>query len=843
MVPSITAFLEELFLKIRESDAEPTIIYPFLKRHLVQLTDDLPTFLDNWASSTLSVLTCEQQERLAKDINNFSMLLRSFPFGNQSINYEIVIAGYHTAEKVFSKLNFPEDWASLQNNLAVAYCNRAAGDRAENIEHAIELLNAALEIRTQTTLPEQWANTQNNLGIAYGLRILGSPQQNLKVAAACHKRALKIQNLSTDPDGWATSHFNLGKIYSEWVGKFRMSYQERAIWHYQKALQVFTRANELTQWADLQDNLGTLYQERKQGNPTQNIRRAIAYHQQALEALNAEADPLRWAITQSNLGAAYFRYFRDFGGGSINQAITAYQASLQTYRAQNLLYDYALTSYNLGLTYRLAKQFRAAHDTFADALETVETLRHRITLGTEVKQKLAEEWNLLYQGMVETCLALGDSAKALEYVERSKARNLSELLADRQADNRLTPLQFAQMQALLPNDQAAIIEWYVTPEKLIAFIVSSRGNPVVWQPSETEVMATLQSLIDWFNQYIEVYEYDRSQWQQNLDGLLSDLSQILAIDAVLALLPAYCNQLIWIPHGFLHLLPLHALSLEADGSFLCDLFPGGIRYAPSCQLLYLIQSEFYANPAHLVAVQNPVTDLALSNLEVENIQRHFKAAVVLKENQANRERLLQALHSQESAFALHLSTHGYFNDHDPYQSPLILAHSAAQPFSTSEHHLQLPSGQEIDLEQCLTLADLFDMVLPHCRLVVQSACETGRIDFQNVSDEYIGLSSGWLYAGSPSVVSSLWAVDDLSTAFLMMKFYELLQARSSVAISLQDAQRWLRELSGSQLRQWLSDRKVSLSPTLRLRWLNRIQDEDRPFQSSYYWAAFCAIGR
>lgn len=77
----------------------------------------------------------------------------------------------------------------------------------------------------------------------------------------------------------------------------------------------------------------------------------------------------------------------------------------------------------------------------------------------------------------------------------------------------------------------------------------------------------------------------------------------------------------------------------------------------------------------------------------------------------------------------------------------------------------------------------------------------------------------------------------------MMKFYELLQARSSVAIALQDAQRWLRQLSGRQLRQWLIDLKVSLSATLGLRWLNRIQDEDRPFQSPYYWAAFCAIGR
>jgi CHAT domain-containing protein len=60
-------------------------------------------------------------------------------------------------------------------------------------------------------------------------------------------------------------------------------------------------------------------------------------------------------------------------------------------------------------------------------------------------------------------------------------------------------------------------------------------------------------------------------------------------------------------------------------------------------------------------------------------------------------------------------------------------------------------------------------------LLTLSACETGLIDFDNASDEYIGLPSGFLYAGSPSVVCTLWAVDQVSTAFLLIKFYENLR--------------------------------------------------------------------
>nr|MDJ0632476.1 CHAT domain-containing protein [Xenococcaceae cyanobacterium MO_188.B29] len=81
--------------------------------------------------------------------------------------------------------------------------------------------------------------------------------------------------------------------------------------------------------------------------------------------------------------------------------------------------------------------------------------------------------------------------------------------------------------------------------------------------------------------------------------------------------------------------------------------------------------------------------------------------------------------------------------------------------------------------------------LRQSRLTVLSACETGLTDFRSLTDEYIGLPSGFLYAGSPNVVSSLWAVNDLSTAFLMIKLYQNLQDKDfhdSVPIALNQAQ-------------------------------------------------------
>lgn len=146
----------------------------------------------------------------------------------------------------------------------------------------------------------------------------------------------------------------------------------------------------------------------------------------------------------------------------------------------------------------------------------------------------------------------------------------------------------------------------------------------------------------------------------------------------------------------------------------------------------------------------------------------------------------------------------------------------------------------------LTLAEIFALNLNQCRLITLSACETGIADPTSISDEYISLPSGFLYAGSPSVVSSLWTVNDLSTAILMIKFYQNLRKDVSVAVALNQAQQWLRNATKIQLEEWIGEHQLRLDFTLRMH-LRRLfyekPDDFQPFQSPFYWAAFCAIGQ
>lgn len=100
---------------------------------------------------------------------------------------------------------------------------------------------------------------------------------------------------------------------------------------------------------------------------------------------------------------------------------------------------------------------------------------------------------------------------------------------------------------------------------------------------------------------------------------------------------------------------------------------------------------------------------------------------------------------------VHFSCHGSYTWTDPPTSGLELADAR------------------------LTLAELQqgEIDLSSARLLTLSACETGIIDvLRGSAEEYVGIPAGFLLAGVPCVVSSLWSVPDISTALLMERFYQ-----------------------------------------------------------------------
>ena len=121
---------------------------------------------------------------------------------------------------------------------------------------------------------------------------------------------------------------------------------------------------------------------------------------------------------------------------------------------------------------------------------------------------------------------------------------------------------------------------------------------------------------------------------------------------------------------------------------------------------------------------------------------------------------------------IHFSTHGLLDSRHPELSGLVLS------LFDEEGHPE---------EGFLRLNEIYNLHL-NADLVVLSACQTG-LGKEVRGEGLMGLVRGFMYAGSPRVIASLWQVDDAATAQLMKRFYKgVLQEKLTPAAALRAAQ-------------------------------------------------------
>lgn len=142
---------------------------------------------------------------------------------------------------------------------------------------------------------------------------------------------------------------------------------------------------------------------------------------------------------------------------------------------------------------------------------------------------------------------------------------------------------------------------------------------------------------------------------------------------------------------------------------------------------------------------------------------------------------------------VHFATHAFANDNDGEQSGMVLTADDS-------------NGDD----GILRLAEVYNLKL-NSDVVVLSACETGLGELES-GEGMIGLTRGFLYAGTKNVVVSIWKADDTATKNLMIPFYSSLLDGSSPAVALQ---------------------KAKLSTI----------NSDRFYARPYYWAQFIVHGR
>ncbi len=225
------------------------------------------------------------------------------------------------------------------------------------------------------------------------------------------------------------------------------------------------------------------------------------------------------------------------------------------------------------------------------------------------------------------------------------------------------------------------------------------------------------------------------------------------------------------PHGPLFALPFAAL-LDEQGRYLLERY--ALHSVPAAAVLGATFRPPRTPPAarSYLLVGDPVR-LAISpegrvlprlpgsRAEVSEIARQAQpgAATLLLGAEAS-EAAVRALAPGKSV--VHFATHGVVRDDEPFESFLALSN-----------------------RDRLTAREVYGLTLDS-DLVVLSGCRTarGRI----TGDGIVGLTRGFFYAGTPSVVASVWDVADRPTQLLMTAFYRALGGPGDKATALRSAQ-------------------------------------------------------
>ncbi len=691
------------------------------------------------------------------------------------------------------------------------------GDCPRAVEHDLR----SLALFEQVGDSEYQAKILKNLGIAYthGYELGQFGREALAKALACHQRSLQICQAFRYRQLAATVRHEIGTVHKalgEWAP---------ALAHYRARAAVCRRRGERRSLGLALNNLGEIYQ--RQGKPrqaTRCYRKALAILQDLgdlYESADVSANLASLRREQGRLAEALAHYDQSVAAvESIRAGLGAESARLDFFASEVRIYEARLA---LCLTM----------DRMADAFLTLERAKSRAFVELLAHQTLRApsqapaEWLAQeHQLRAQLDAAYRQESIAAATITRLEAE-LDELRCRISLHNpeyasfqAVQPLDLKTVQERLPDD-ALLLEYFVTESSSGVFLVSHKAAEVV---SLRVTPAILRRIFAPDRQVVAGLTPD-PQGRLHQPWLLAELCKLL-VEPVADRLPGY-RTLCIVPHGPLHYVPFQALYTEQDGQPHYLVEDAAILYAPSATVLldYCRRKPESAQTGGLVLAYGGAPDAGatgrLPMLRYADAEGRSVAAILggalYTGAQAQRPRVYQEAGRYRF---LHFACHGRFNPRYPLASGLDLA------------------------DGVLDAADILQRVQLDADLVALSGCETGLSALRR-GDELVGLTRAFMYAGTPSVLVSLWPVDDLSTRLLMDRFYQELTAQQGItkAEALRQAQRALMRMTRGELREQLGRaREAEDGASGRGGSVLQWQTDEHPFAHPYYWAGFCLIG-
>ena len=507
-----------------------------------------------------------------------------------------------------------------------------------------------------------------------------------------------------------------------------------------------------------------------------------------------------WDVfTNNKLSFEFMKNKSLYEVGRTAEAKQGYEALLKYLYIQDRGEMYWILLFDRGRIAEKEGNLKEAIGFYEKAVEVIEQQRSTISIEAG-KIGFVGDKQAVYHGLIVALYTDKQHMKAFEYVERSKSRALVDLLAGKKdfvvksaskeeqvrnilAANDKSEADILSLDKSVNRSQirsiavkarqdlqrdvpelASLVTVDSTPVSDITSFLSPRESLVEYYYSGSDMFAFVLS--DGGLQSVRINPLGLAEevaaFRKSLENPHSPVTLTLAgklhhrlfkpLEGVLR-----NKDLVIVSHGILHYIPFNALH---DGKqYLIDRYK--IRLMPSASAMKYLGEKKGDKRGGMLAfgnpdLGNPAHDLVFAQKEAVEVAKIWPNSKVFVRKQATEDIVRRY---GGDYYYIHFATHGQFSPDNPLQSALLLSPDARS------------NGM-------LTVDKLYSMQL-NANLVTLSACETGLSKVAN-GDDLVGLTRGFLYAGASSIVASLWKVDDLATAYLMVRFYRGMQQTSKL---------------------------------------------------------------
>lgn len=669
--------------------------------------------------------------------------------------YSLALAEYQQALQSYEEAGLKRELIEVlsdRGNLHVLLGDATSGERG--FRHAVELARAIGHPR----------------GVTFSLISLGDLEWRRKryeEAVALYREAFGRAREADDRAHMAASLLQLALTYRD-QGRL-----EEALREAQQGLEIAREIGALPLEAQALYILGELARMRSQPEA------ALSHYVAAEEIARGLGEPeLGWRI-------AYGRGQTLEDMEQPQEAVTAYQSAVtiienvrsqlreERFRAGYIEDKYQVYVALVRLLLKLGRSSEAF--LFAEKLRArayLELLNRSLPpLGTQAEIELRERIRQLQRAAEQENAKPPQQrkAQALELFSSELAaaeRAYQTLLDDLRSTNpeyaavrALTVPPMKQVQRRLSAD-TALLEYVIADDSVTVFVVTARNLLVKTIPLRAvDLRAKVELLRDL------ILRPENNDWQKPAESLYGILIEPLQQAGWLEGI----RRLYIVPHSILHYLPFAALPQRTGNGIRFLMEDYELAYLPAAAALVYAR-EAGNRSQTLFALAPARARLQYAEQEARGITEFFsRERLVLVGNRATESSFKRLADRYQ---VLHLATHGYFNKLNPLFSGVELEPDEHEDGRLEVHEilgLRLKAG-----------------------LVTLSACDTalGSGYFAEVpaGDDLVGLTRAFMFAGTPSVLASLWEVNDRSTLRLMRGFYRHLRLAGK-AVALAEAQR------------------------------------------------------